>query len=170
MSRTIVVAVLALASIVGCASERRSVPHRAASPGAAAVSGTLDATRAYLVDARATFVGLASKDPAEREAALAELAARPVPETLAEDERATIRVEIDRERALAAYDAGRDTDAVVAIERALGTAEAMRHREIEFTAGLLLTAELIYARAGREDAARWAHGEASVLIRRATGP
>lgn len=88
----------------------------------------------------------------------------------AASERATGLAESEHERALVAYDAGRDSDASSAIERALAAAEAIPEREREFTAGLLLTAELVYARAGRDEAARWAHHEASVLLTRDGAP
>lgn len=160
MIRSVRASLFVLVLLAACAREAPSVSHRPP----ATPSVELDAGAAFLTVARATFARLATLDPPARERELGALAATPVPVSLPSEVRATLAIEIDRELALAAFDAGRGTEAVVAIERALSTAEAMPRRDAAFVAGLLLTAEVVYERAGRSEAARWAHGEARALL------
>lgn len=158
--------VLALCAVLacGCASQReRATAHRAAVRVA-------DPATSYLESARFAFLRAERESPVEATATLTTFAALPRPANLPASEWAFVRVAVDRELALRALDAGRVPDAVTAIERALAEAEATMPRVAARDAGLLLVAEAVYRRAGRIEAADWAHREAAILVTRDAGP
>jgi len=149
-------AMLLIVSFAACARSRESSPR---------VATVEDSTTSYLRDVRASFARAANEPPSVASSTLAELRARELPTGLDANDALYIRLEIDRELALVALDAGDIAAALVAVERGLTLAESEATRDREQTAALMLVAERVYSSAGREDAARLMHAEAEALLR-----
>lgn len=153
--------VLVLGSLLAFGCARRSEPVAAVGVARRAV----DPVAVYLTDARAALARAEAESPADATRTLTAFAALPAPTSMPPGEAAFVRVTLDRELSLQALSAGNAADAVIAIERALATAEAVAPRDPARDAALLLVAETVYRRAGRDAAADWAHREAAILLR-----